>query len=313
MKALYNKSFVFLALVGLMLSQAATAGDIFGTDLDAAKKQAAAEKKDLAILFTGSAWCQYCIKLNDKVWSQADFQNDAPKDFVFVKIDFPKEVNKAPAANLKLAMEYSVASFPTVIVADETGKTLAQTEYFHGINDKVFLGHLKVLKSDAATAKQKFADAETAATDADKIKLLAEGIEILTDNKASLLSVREQVKKIVLLDKAGKAMFGAAPYKAVYFQATSSYVSKLARAGNFAEGHKEVDALLTDIPMDAEEKQAILFALKGGLYAAEGNVPKAIETYKEAIKLAPTSKLVPQIEEYIKALEKTQSDIIDVN
>ncbi|QWP31926.1 thioredoxin family protein [Akkermansia muciniphila] len=51
------------------------------TDMDAAKKQAAEQKKDLMIEFTGSDWCPPCMQLRANVFSKPDFQKEAQKKF----------------------------------------------------------------------------------------------------------------------------------------------------------------------------------------------------------------------------------------
>ena len=52
------------------------------TDMDAAKKQAAEQKKDLMIEFTGSDWCPPCMQLRANVFSKPDFQKEAQKNFL---------------------------------------------------------------------------------------------------------------------------------------------------------------------------------------------------------------------------------------
>ena len=60
------------------------------TDMDAAKKQAAEQKKDLMIEFTGSDWCPPCMQLRANVFSKPDFQKEAQKNFVLVELDYPR-------------------------------------------------------------------------------------------------------------------------------------------------------------------------------------------------------------------------------
>ena len=72
------------------------------TDMDAAKKQAAEQKKDLMIEFTGSDWCPPCMQLRANVFSKPDFQKEAQKNFVLVELDYPrgKEQSKPPMKSL---------------------------------------------------------------------------------------------------------------------------------------------------------------------------------------------------------------------
>mgnify|MGYP000708442567 CR=1 FL=1 len=105
------------------------------TDMDAAKKwstspaeamqQAAAQNKGVMLEFTGSDWCPPCMQLRANVFSKPDFQKEAQKNFVLVELDYPrgKEQSKEmKAANEKLAQQYGVRGFPTVVFADASGK-----------------------------------------------------------------------------------------------------------------------------------------------------------------------------------------------
>lgn len=77
------------------------------------------------IEFTGSDWCPPCMQLRANVFSKPDFQKEAQKNFVLVELDYPrgKEQSKEmKAANEKLAQQYGVRGFPTVVFADASGK-----------------------------------------------------------------------------------------------------------------------------------------------------------------------------------------------
>ncbi len=95
------------------------------TDMDAARKEAAERKKNLMIEFTGSDWCPPCMQLRANVFSKPDFQKEAQKNFVLLELDYPrrkKQSAEVKAANRKLAEQYGVTSFPTIVFADASGK-----------------------------------------------------------------------------------------------------------------------------------------------------------------------------------------------
>ena len=69
--------FAAVCAATLGLGTALAGGEGWTSNFDEASKQAAGEKKDLLIDFTGSDWCGWCIKLNEEV-----FQHDAFKDGV---------------------------------------------------------------------------------------------------------------------------------------------------------------------------------------------------------------------------------------
>ena len=122
------------------------AADAWLTDLDAAKKQAAAEKKDILVDFTGSDWCGWCIRLKKEVFDQPEFAA-ASKKFVLVEIDFPRSKKQSPevkATNEALSKKYAISGFPTILLLDAQGEVYAQTGYQEGGAPK-YLEHLATL------------------------------------------------------------------------------------------------------------------------------------------------------------------------
>jgi len=118
------------------------------TDFEAAKKKAAAEGKDLLINFTGSDWCPACVRLEKEVFGQNIFIYEAQKHFVFMMADFPRskaQSEELKSQNERLSRRYRVDSFPTIILADATGKPYAQTSYLDG-GPLVYLRHLARLR-----------------------------------------------------------------------------------------------------------------------------------------------------------------------
>ena len=71
----------------LTLNAAPPAG--WMTDIDKAMEKAKKEKKDLFVLFTGSDWCGYCIKLRTDVLDQAGFKKFAGDKLILLYCDFP--------------------------------------------------------------------------------------------------------------------------------------------------------------------------------------------------------------------------------
>lgn len=99
------------------------------TDFDAAKTQARTQNKRLLINFTGSDWCQPCIRLNKQVFRQPEFSEYAAKNLVLLEVDFPRTKKQSPeqqAANEKLANQFGVEGFPTVFLLDANGQPLGE-------------------------------------------------------------------------------------------------------------------------------------------------------------------------------------------
>ena len=115
------------------------------TDFAQAQKIAAAENKKLLLNFTGSDWCGWCIRLDQEVFAKEAFLKAAHKDYVLVKLDFPR--GKKLPANLKrqneaLARQYGIRGFPSIIVLKPNGKLHSQGGYVRG-GPKAFLKSIR--------------------------------------------------------------------------------------------------------------------------------------------------------------------------
>jgi len=138
-----------LVAVHLGVTGQSLAEDGWLTDLEAAKTLAA--EKDLPILvdFSGSDWCGWCIRLDAEVFSKPAFKTYAKEHLILVLLDFPrqKEQPKEVAAqNKKLAEQYGVRGFPTVLLLDKAGKEVARTGYQPG-GAEAYIKHIKELQN----------------------------------------------------------------------------------------------------------------------------------------------------------------------
>jgi thioredoxin-related protein len=137
-------------LFGFLLLHAgtATAGDKWLSHLDEAERLSARNGKDLFILFTGTAWCAPCVQFESNVLSRAEFL-DSTEPFVLVKLEFPKSDEELPPRQRNDFMawreRYGIRAFPTVILADATGRPYAVTGHI-GLGAEEFGRHLRKLR-----------------------------------------------------------------------------------------------------------------------------------------------------------------------
>ena len=119
----------------------------WSTDYQKALDTAKAEKKMVLLDFTGSNWCGWCKKLDKEVFSTPEFKDYAQKNLVLVKLDFPRGLPQ-PAAekaqNEKLAKQFNIEGFPTIIVLNAEGKPVGEMGYMEG-GPSAFVGKLKTL------------------------------------------------------------------------------------------------------------------------------------------------------------------------
>lgn len=113
--------------------------------LETALQKAKAENKAVLVNFTGSDWCQWCIKLSDEVFSKSEFEDYAEDNLILVRLDFPRNIEQSAetkAYNNQLAQRYGVQGFPTVLLFNSQGQMVLQTGYMPG-GPVSYIEHLK--------------------------------------------------------------------------------------------------------------------------------------------------------------------------
>lgn len=176
------------------------------TDMEAAKKQAAEQKKDLMIEFTGSDWCPPCMQLRANVFSKPDFQKEAQKNFVLVELDYPRskeQTKEMKAANEKLARQYGVQGFPTVVFADASGKPFGG--FVGGRSQEGVMKAMQDALKNKEALNAAVANVSKAATDEAKVAALMEVLKLAPQEYVDNFygDVKEEIKKLDKDDKSG--------------------------------------------------------------------------------------------------------------
>jgi|GEM_PF-811281 thioredoxin-related protein len=131
----------------LLLAATVARADLWTDDFEEAKAQAKAENKFLLLDFTGSDWCGWCKRLDAEVFEKSDFKNYAKDNLVLVKLDFPRGFSlkkKTAEQNDKLAKEFGITGYPSIILLDPDGKKLTKTGYQDG-GAEAYVQHLESL------------------------------------------------------------------------------------------------------------------------------------------------------------------------
>ncbi len=172
-----------------------------------AKAKAAAEDKDLLVDFTGSDWCGWCIRLNKEVFDKDIFKTQAPKDFVLVALDYPRDKSlvseETAKQNTQLKNEYAIRGYPTIYLMDEAGRPYAKTGYQAGGPD-VYMTHLAELKGKHQTRDDHFTAAKKASTDLARAKAVDKALEAMGIELATQF-YRAEIDQIIALDPDNKA------------------------------------------------------------------------------------------------------------
>lgn len=142
MKALSFAAALLFSAVSLMAKPG------WSEDYAASLAKAKADDKLVLLDFTGSDWCGWCIKIDNEIFSKPEFQEYAKKNLELVELDFPKRKSlpaNVKAQNEKLAQEYGIQGFPTIIVLNSKGKKVGELGYMEG-GPKAFIAELEKLK-----------------------------------------------------------------------------------------------------------------------------------------------------------------------
>ena len=127
-------------------------------NFEEAKQAAKQAKLPIFVLFTGSDWCPWCVKLEEEVLATPEFKAFAQEKLILFKADYLRGKPMPPnlkAQNDELKNRLGVQGFPTVFLLDAEGQKLGQTGYQRG-GGSAYVDHLKKLLkpvNQAAPAK----------------------------------------------------------------------------------------------------------------------------------------------------------------
>ncbi|MGB6222950.1 thioredoxin family protein [Haloferula sp.] len=291
------------------LATAYAGGEGWTSDFEAAKKQAAAEKKDLLLDFTGSDWCGWCIKLNKEVFQEDVFKTGVKDTLVLVELDFPSDKSKlskeTQAQNAKLGKEFNIRGYPTIMLCDATGKPFAKTGYKSG-GPENYLTHLNELIAAREKRDAAFAAAKKATDNAEKAKFLVEGLEVLSNSIVEGYYA-DVVAEIVELDPADStgyikereevaAQKEAAAEKEATNQKkvqefTKTTLGPLMRAKDYDKATATVATFIKENPdLDNETKINISLSSQLPRLVAEGDADAATKFIDELVVAYPNPK-----------------------
>ena len=139
-------STILLTAILLGCSKSSTNDNLtWEENLETALQKAKTENKAVLVNFTGSDWCQWCIRLSNEVFSQPEFEDYAEQNLILVRLDFPRSIEQSAETkmyNNQLAQRYGVQGFPTILLFNSQGQMVLQTGYQPG-GPVSYVNHLK--------------------------------------------------------------------------------------------------------------------------------------------------------------------------
>jgi len=288
--------------------------DLWIQDFAAAKARAKAEKKDLLVDFTGSDWCGWCIKLDDEVFGKETFQTEAPKHFVLVKLDYPRDksilTEEVIKQNEQLQATYSIQGFPTILLMDHEGRVYGQAGYQEGGPEpyNTMLADLKKkgagFQAGLAVAMQKqgleravaiddcLKELDESIVDAYHFELMKEIVALDADGKGGLkdryAAKVKQLEDRRLLDAAGREL--------------NELIADDMQNNRGKEALAKLDAVIA-APKSPIHKQMAMFFKGMVTMDVSRDAKAAIALLEGAKEIAPDSPIAEQIERILPQLK----------
>ena len=276
------------------LAGAACAEDnLWQTNFAESQAKAKAENKLLLVDFTGSDWCGWCIKLKEEVFSKKEFQTEAPKKFVLVELDFPRQ-KKLPdelkTQNDQLAKQYKVRGFPSLLLLDAEGQVIARTGYRPNGPEK-YVAHLaEFVKIHDSILKMR---AELATVQGlNRAKLLDQLVDAYGKLDNEIDEIDAWGKEIIALDADNKA---GLKHKYEY-RLLLAESAKLKETRKFDEAKLVIDKALAVPGLTGEQKQDAYFT-QGECCFYLQDYAGIVACLKKAHEAAPQSAKASSIQE----------------
>lgn len=227
------------------------------TDLANAQKIATAQKKDIFVFFTGSDWCTFCIMLHKEVFDKGNFLEEINKKYVLLEIDFPQRKPFPEAIQIKndkLAEDYEIQKFPTVLLIDKDGKAFGRTGY-KGLGPDKYLEHIKELAANKVIRDKKFSEARSK-QGVEKAEALIAALNSLGDVPTlQYKSVQDEIFKADPEDKTGFKNSIVIKEKIARME---EYLVGLIEKEKYKDALNEINKFLEEQKPEGENKQKVM-------------------------------------------------------
>ena len=291
-------------------------GEGWLTDFEKARKQAAGEKKDLLVDFTGSDWCGYCIQLSENVFETEAFAQVAPKHFVLVELDFPRNTEGMSEAtiaqNQELAELYHIGGYPTIILMDSEGRPYARTGFRPG-DAAQYLAHLEELRQVRVERDKHLATAAGLEGPA-KAKALAAALTILPDGDISAF-YKDIVDALVAADPDDESGFQKARSYRQSKEELARKIGEMIGAREFDQAQTSILEFLEQHDPQGIDRQEILMGLFM-IHMERRSAAAALAQLEAIKKIDPDSEIGRQVDAYKQsaiAFLKEQEDAQDTS
>lgn len=280
-------------------------------DLDIAKETAQKENKDILINFSGSDWCGYCIKLDKNVFTKPGIMEKISETFIPVIIDAPQDRSKLSAkarmVNEKLAQNYQVDGFPTLLLCKSDGTEYVRTS-FREMNAEEYVSHLLELRQKFHKLDEKLQSAmqETEENRLKALDSILKELKITTLTEERFAEYRNEIVRIGNESKRGKFYGGI--NNLVQLQSRMDELLNAARAGEIQrEEFFQKLKLLADRAEEGESmtgrvlQHALIFAAQ--IHLNTGTPENGISLLEKAVQASPQTEVAKTIKSQLPSIK----------
>ena len=281
------------------------------TRYKAAVEEAAAQKKDLLIVFTASKWVEICKIFEADILSQPAFASPTSKKYALLKLEYPKnnQLPKELAAEYELLRgAYRVRGFPTVLVTDAKGKPFGMNGYQPvSATDyaRVMLVMVKgrVIRDDAFAKAAKLEGVE-------KAKALAAGLPDLPGTLAARY-YRKEMEEIIKLDPKNKTKMTGILRGHIADVDYANELQQLASEVQYEKMIQLTDSYIKEHKLEGERLQKALMN-RLSVQQKQKNTAGAIKTLLEVVSAGPESSFGKSAKKMLDRLraQKIQDQLV---
>jgi len=273
-------------------------------DLEAGKKLAAGENKDVYLIFTALKVSGACMQLERRVLSQESFQSAVEEKFVLVHLDVPLEqtpgVVDPLTPNRLTANQYRIESYPTALYLNREGHSYLSETGALASGPEGYAAHLLEKAGEQVSRDQALEEAGQK-EGLERAKAIVAVIES-APTSASPKLYEKQLKELSRLDPKDSLGFQGKYQAEAGFRELEVALREIFHKNSYEEVVKLVDRYVARHQPNGELLQKALFrklaAQRHGKMTDE-----AIETAGEIIETEPESphgRFASQILESLK-------------
>ena len=274
-------------------------------DLEAGKKQAAEQKKDVYLIFTALKVSGACMQLERRVLSQEAFQSAAAEKFVLVHLDVPLEQTPGmidPLTPHKFtAHKYGVENYPTALYLNDEGHLYLSETGALTSGPEAYAAHL--LENAGKQAARDLALEE--AGQKEGVERAREIVAVLESVPASASPklYEKQLKELSILDPGDSLGFQGKYQREAGFRELETALEEIFHKNSYEEVVKLVDGYVVRHQPTGVLLQKALFrklaAQRHGKMTED-----AIRTAEELIKADPGSSHGRFAKQILESLKK---------